>query len=92
MAFSTIFLGSANNTVLKGLHKFKVDMPVNAKVIAVQSLEHLLYIYIVDVMLVGKLKNALQPYFPTPRKLQPLWPVTLLLFGANNYKFSTETH
>ena len=40
--------------VLKGLHKFKVDMPINAKVIAVQSLEHLLYIYIVAVMLVGK--------------------------------------
>ena len=36
--------------VLKG--KFKVDMPINAKVTAVQSLEHLLYIE--AVMLVGK--------------------------------------
>ena len=89
MAFSTIFLGSANNTVLKGLHKFKVDMPINANVIAVQSLEHL-FRYLYCGYHVGGQKNALQP-ISSHNTFQPLWPITLFLFGANNYKFSTET-
>ena len=55
MTFFDHTLHNANYLVLKGLCKFKVDMPINAKVIAVQSLEYLsLYIYIVAVMLVGK--------------------------------------
>ena len=77
--------------VLKGLHKFKVDMPINAKVIAVQSLEHPLYIYILAVMLVGK-RMPFSLTSPRQENCKPLWPVTLFLFGANNYKFSAETH
>ena len=76
--------------MLKGLHKFKVDLRINAKVIAVPSLEHL-FICLYCGCHVGGQKNALQPYFPT-ETFQPLWPVTLFLFGVNNYKFSTETH
>ena len=45
MTFVNHILRSTNNTVLKGLHKFKVDMPINAKGITVQSLEHL-FIYL----------------------------------------------
>ena len=63
MTFVNHILRSTNNKVLKGLHKFKVDMPINAKGITVQSLEHL-FIYLYCGCHLGVQKNALQPISP----------------------------
>ena len=52
--FLTKFLHKVNNTVLNDICKCQVDIPINARVTAGQSLEKSPYIYIPAAMLVGK--------------------------------------
>ena len=61
-SFSEKKLHNVNNPILKYLCKFQVDIPINARIIAVQSLEHL-NTFICDSH-VGRQKNAHQPTFP----------------------------
>ena len=48
------FFAIAETVILKALSKFQVDIPINARITAVQSLENVRYIYITAAMLVGK--------------------------------------
>ena len=65
---------------MKGLWKFQVDIPKNARVTAVQSLEnlHTFTLYSVAAMLVGKRVPTCPFSHITEQKiLQLLWPITL---------------
>ena len=45
MTILTELLCDVNNLIFKYLYKFKVDIPINARVIAVQSLEIAFHLY-----------------------------------------------
>ena len=80
--FLTKFLHDVGKLVLKGLCKFQVDIPINARVTVVQSLENntFKYIYIVAAMLVG-IRLPTSPFFPYNiiKNSPPSWPITLFL-------------
>ena len=62
MIFFTKFLHNVNNPVLKALCKFQVDIPINARVTAVQNLENL-HTYLYCGSHVGRQKNDHQTIF-----------------------------
>ena len=77
-----------NDSILKGLFKFQVDMPINARVKAVQSLE-ILHTF----SLVGRQKNAHQLILPCNiiESRQTSLAHNSAFIGPNNFQFGTET-
>ena len=75
---------------MKVLCKFQIDIPINARVTAVQSLKDSIQLYCGSHD--GGQKNGHQPIFPyyvienSPTSLAP----NSVLVGPNNFKFGTE--
>ena len=87
----TKFLHDVNNPVLKGFCKFQVDIPKNATVTAVQSLENSIHLYCSSY--VGRQKSAYQPIFPyniTENSLTSLVHNSVFI-SPSKFKFGTET-
>ena len=79
-----------NNPVLKVLCKFQVDIPINARVTAVQSSGKSPDIYIVAAMLAGK-RMPIFPYKTIENSPSSL-AYNSVFVGPNNPKFGTNTH
>ena len=90
--FSDKTFTQCNYPILKYLCKFQVGIPINAIVIAVQSLEDL-YIFILGQPCWWA-KECLHPNFPYEIIENP--PTSLaynsVFVDPNNFKFGTETH
>ena len=74
--FLTNFLHNVNNLVMEGFCKFQVDIPINARLMAVQSLEKSQHIYIAPAMLVGE-RTPTGPFshITWQKRLQLHWPI-----------------
>ena len=91
MTFPTKLLHNVNNTILKYLCEFQVDISINAKVITVQNLEDLCTFIL------------RQPYWSAKECPQPIFlynatensPTFLahnsVFIDPDNFKFGTET-
>ena len=74
--FLTKFLHNVCNLVLKSFCKFQADIPINARVTAVESLENL--------RIFGRQKDAYPPIFP----YRQIHHVKFLAFHGNQLEYN----
>ena len=90
--FSDKTLHNVDNAILKNLCKFQVDVPINTRVIAVQSLENL-YTFILrqPCWLAKECLPAHFQYNIIENSRLSLAHKTVFV-DPNNFKFGTDTH
>ena len=89
--FFTKFSHNVDDLVLEGLCKFQVNEPINARVLAVQSLGNL-HTFIYCGSHDGGQRNAHQPIFPYNVIENSLtsFACNFVFIGPNNFKFGAK--